>query len=101
MRAEGEPQCCLTNMGSVANLVAMAPSAKNLILLGDQMQLGQPIQGVHPERAESPSLNTIFRNTSRYRKISGSSFRPRGACDRRFVALFLMLCTTEDCNPNL
>jgi hypothetical protein len=33
---------------SVANLVAMAPSAKNLILLGDQMQLGQPIQGVHP-----------------------------------------------------
>jgi predicted RecB family nuclease len=33
---------------SVANLVAMAPSARNLILLGDQMQLGQPILGVHP-----------------------------------------------------
>jgi len=33
---------------SVANLVGMAPCAGNLVLLGDQMQLGQPIQGVHP-----------------------------------------------------
>ncbi len=33
---------------SVANLVGVAPSASNLILLGDQMQLGQPIQGSHP-----------------------------------------------------
>lgn len=33
---------------AVANLVAMATSARNIVLLGDQMQLGQPIQGVHP-----------------------------------------------------
>ncbi len=33
---------------SVANLVAMAPAAANLVLLGDQMQLSQPIQGLHP-----------------------------------------------------
>lgn len=33
---------------SIANVVAMAGSCKNLILVGDQMQLGQPIQGVHP-----------------------------------------------------
>jgi len=33
---------------SLANLVAMAPAAHNLVLLGDQMQLGQPIQGSHP-----------------------------------------------------
>lgn len=33
---------------SVANLVGMAPSARNLILVGDQMQLGQPIKGTHP-----------------------------------------------------
>ena len=33
---------------SVANLVGMAPSTRNLVLLGDQMQLGQPIQGHHP-----------------------------------------------------
>ena len=33
---------------ALANLVAMSPSARNLVLLGDQMQLGQPIQGSHP-----------------------------------------------------
>ena len=33
---------------SVANLIAMSRSAKNLVLMGDQMQLGQPTQGTHP-----------------------------------------------------
>ncbi len=33
---------------SLANLIAMSRSAKNLILMGDQMQLAQPIQGDHP-----------------------------------------------------
>ena len=33
---------------SLANAVAVGTSAKNLILVGDQMQLGQPIQGSHP-----------------------------------------------------
>src|SRR6266571_5321003 len=33
---------------SVANLIGMAPAAHNLVLIGDQMQLGQPIQGFHP-----------------------------------------------------
>lgn len=33
---------------SLANAVAMARCANNLILLGDQMQLEQPVQGSHP-----------------------------------------------------
>jgi predicted RecB family nuclease len=33
---------------SLANLVAMGLSARNIVLVGDQMQLAQPIQGVHP-----------------------------------------------------
>lgn len=33
---------------SLANTLAMARSAKNLVLLGDQMQLEQPVQGSHP-----------------------------------------------------
>jgi superfamily I DNA and/or RNA helicase len=32
---------------SLANIIAMGVSAKNIVLLGDQMQLGQPIQGRH------------------------------------------------------
>ena len=33
---------------SLANLIAMGMSAKNIILVGDQMQLAQPLQGTHP-----------------------------------------------------
>ncbi len=33
---------------ALGNLVAMAGSARNIVLVGDQMQLSQPIQGVHP-----------------------------------------------------
>ncbi|MBN1548906.1 MAG: AAA family ATPase, partial [Syntrophaceae bacterium] len=33
---------------SLANIVAMGLSARNIVLVGDQMQLAQPIQGVHP-----------------------------------------------------
>lgn len=32
----------------IANLVGMCRSARNIILLGDQMQLDQPIRGAHP-----------------------------------------------------
>ncbi|MGH7961031.1 MAG: AAA domain-containing protein, partial [Candidatus Binatia bacterium] len=32
---------------SVANLIGMAPATHNLILIGDQMQLAQPVQGTH------------------------------------------------------
>lgn len=33
---------------SMANVIAMARCARNLVLLGDQMQLEQPVQGTHP-----------------------------------------------------
>ena len=36
---------------SLANLAAMSPSAKNIVLLGDQMQLDQVTQGSHPGKS--------------------------------------------------
>jgi len=33
---------------ALANLVAMSRAAKSIVLMGDQRQLGQPTQGVHP-----------------------------------------------------
>lgn len=33
---------------ALANVIAMAQSARNIVLLGDQMQLGQPTQATHP-----------------------------------------------------
>ena len=45
---------------SLANLVAMGTSARNIVLLGDQMQLGQPIQGVHPGRSGESALEYLL-----------------------------------------
>ena len=36
---------------ALANVVAMAMSTDNIILVGDQMQLAQPVQGVHPDES--------------------------------------------------
>jgi uncharacterized protein len=47
---------------SLANAVAMARCAKNLVLLGDQMQLEQPIQGTHPGDAGLSSLQYALKD---------------------------------------
>ena len=45
---------------AVANLIAMSRSAANLILMGDQMQLGQPSQGIHPGDSGLSVLDYLF-----------------------------------------
>ena len=45
---------------STANVVAMATSARNIVLVGDQMQLSQPIQGVHPGEAGLSVLDFLL-----------------------------------------
>lgn len=45
---------------SIANLVGMAPASKNLVLIGDQMQLGQPIQGSHPGQSGLSILDYLL-----------------------------------------
>lgn len=42
---------------SLANLAAMSPATRNIVLMGDQMQLEQPIQGTHPRDSGSSALN--------------------------------------------
>ncbi|SMP77249.1 uncharacterized protein SAMN06295888_12737 [Desulfonatronum zhilinae] len=49
---------------ALANLIAMGTSAKNIVLLGDQMQLGQPIQGIHPGRSGDSTLEYLLGETA-------------------------------------
>jgi uncharacterized protein len=49
---------------SVHNLMAMSTCATNLVLLGDQMQLGQPIQGVHPGESGKSALDYLLNGES-------------------------------------
>jgi len=45
---------------SIANVVASARAARNLVLVGDQMQLPQPVQGVHPGDSGLSCLEYLF-----------------------------------------
>jgi predicted RecB family nuclease len=47
---------------SLANAIAMSRCAKNIILLGDQMQLEQPIQGTHPGDSGLSSLQYALKD---------------------------------------
>lgn len=48
---------------SVANLVAMSRCARNLVIMGDQMQLGQPSQGTHPLESGLSILDYLLHET--------------------------------------
>ncbi|RUQ85119.1 TM0106 family RecB-like putative nuclease [Legionella septentrionalis] len=48
---------------SVANLIAMSQSTKNIIIMGDQMQLAQPCQGSHPEESGCSILDYLLHHT--------------------------------------
>lgn len=45
---------------ALANLVAMGTCAKSIVLLGDQMQLQQPVQGVHPGHSGESTLDFLL-----------------------------------------
>lgn len=47
---------------SLANVVAMARCARNVVLLGDQMQLEQPVQGVHPGDSGLSGLQYVLKD---------------------------------------
>ena len=47
---------------ALANLIAVSGAAKNIILMGDQMQLEQPIQGSHPGQSGSSALEFMLKD---------------------------------------
>ena len=67
---------------SLGHLVAMGVCARNIVLVGDQMQLGQPIQGTHPGESGLRPWSTCSRTTPPFRRSAGYSWRSRGECIR-------------------
>jgi uncharacterized protein len=56
---------------SLANLVGIAPSATNIVLLGDQMQLSQPTQGSHPGQSGLSALDYLLEGQTTVRPEQG------------------------------
>jgi uncharacterized protein len=49
---------------ALANVIAMSLAAKNIVLVGDQMQLAQPVQGIHPEESGTSVLEYLLRDAA-------------------------------------
>jgi predicted RecB family nuclease len=47
---------------SLANVVAMGGCARNIVLVGDQMQLAQPVKGAHPGGSGVSALDYLMRD---------------------------------------
>ena len=45
---------------SLANLVATGTAARNIVMVGDPLQLAQPIQGVHPGQSGASALGYVL-----------------------------------------
>lgn len=45
---------------SLANVIAMGTCARNIVLVGDQMQLAQPIKGAHPGKSGLSALEYLL-----------------------------------------
>ncbi|MEJ1157314.1 TM0106 family RecB-like putative nuclease [Prosthecomicrobium sp. N25] len=45
---------------SIASLLAMAGAAENIVIVGDQMQLPQPVQGIHPGGSGLSTLDYLM-----------------------------------------
>ncbi len=56
---------------ALANVVAMGTAAHNVVLVGDQMQLGQPVKGVHPEDSGLSVLDFLLQGQATVAPDSG------------------------------
>ncbi len=86
---------------ALGNLVAMGPCAANIVLIGDQMQLPQPVQGVHPgqsglscleyllqDQATVPEDRGILLNVTRRLHPSLCAFVSEAIYDGRLTRIF-------------
>ena len=81
---------------SVANLVAMSRAAKNIILIGDQMQLEQPIKASHPKGSGQSTLEYFLGDKQTIpRTLVFFWIRP-GGCIRMFADLYRSHFTRGD-----
>ena len=84
---------------ALANVIAMGTAARNIVLVGDQMQLGQPVQGVHPGDAGLSVLDfllggqaTVDPSAAFSSKTPTVSIRPfAGLSPRHFMMAVLIL----------
>ncbi len=61
---------------TLADVLAVSPAARSLVLLGDPQQLGQPLQGSHPEGTDVSALEHLLDGHKTILPAAGPLSRP-------------------------
>ncbi len=72
---------------SLANVLAVATAAKNVVLVGDPRQLAQPSQGTHPDGAEASGLGHLLAGVETMPAELGLFMNTRGPTASRDLPL--------------
>ena len=81
----------------LANVVATGVAARNIVLVGDQMQLAQPIQGTTHVAAACQRSSTCSRAMRPFRRSAGSFCPRRAECIPTYARSFRRRCTSGGC----
>jgi hypothetical protein len=81
---------------SLANTIAMGVSANNIVLVGDQMQLSQPLKGSHPGRSGLSALEHLLDGAATVPPERGIFLSKTGGCILTFAGLSPMPSTMAD-----
>ena len=74
----------------------MATSTKNLVLIGDQMQLSQPLRGTHEGYAKLSSLDYILEDKDTIPPEQGIFLRETRRLIQWYVNIFQIVFMTQD-----
>ena len=85
---------------SLANTVAVGACARNLVLVGDQMQLAQPVQGSHPGESGKSCLEYALNGSHTSPRTAASFSAKRDGCTPISVESFRMPSTTAVCKSS-
>tara|TARA_R110000868_G_scaffold411785_1_gene710604 strand:- start:91915 stop:95250 length:3336 start_codon:yes stop_codon:yes gene_type:complete len=80
---------------SLANIMAMSRAARNLVLVGDPMQLPQPLQGTHPGRSGESCLEYLI-NGHRVVPEDRGIFMPVSRRMHPLICSFISAAVYED-----
>ena len=72
----------------MANLVGMSQSTSNIVLIGDQIQLAQPSQGIHPGDSELLAYLIFLETNQLFPMILEFFYLERIDCIQTYVNLF-------------
>ena len=80
---------------ALADVVAVAQAARNVVLIGDPQQLERPLKGSHPPGPKNQPWNIYWVNKRRFPKRWGYCYPKPGDCTRAF-AILLLNCFMRD-----